>query len=255
MILNVNNVTIAYGTNNPIVHDVSFSLQAGEVLALVGESGSGKTSIIRAIQQCLPANARIIKGEILYKGENILTLNSREKRALCGTAISTIFQDSGNMMNPIKTIEQQFSDYLIAHGFHDKQVIYQKIVAMLNLVKLPNPELVAKSYTFELSGGMRQRVGIAMAMALTPCLLLADEPTSALDVTTQAQIIQQMMQLKEELNVAIILVTHNLGVASYMADHILIMKDGYIVERGTKKTIVTQPQHAYTKTLLDAIPH
>lgn len=254
MLLEVKDLEIMYGKNTPVVQDVHFQLDQGEILAIVGESGSGKTSIIRAIQNCLPVGGRVSKGEIIFREKNILNQTSKEKRDLCGTEISMIFQDSGNMLNPIKTIGEQFFAYLKTHGFTDRKKAMDKAIKMITMVRLANPENILKSYTFELSGGMRQRVGIAMAMALNPCLLLADEPTSALDVTMQAQIIKEMMNVRDRLNVSIIIVTHNLGVASYMADKILIMKDGNIVEYGPGKEMIQNPQSSYTRLLLDAVP-
>lgn len=254
MLLEVKNLEIIYGKNIPVVREVDFQLNQGEILAIVGESGSGKTSVIRGIQNCLPVGGRVSKGEIIFRGKNLLNQTDREKRDLCGKEISMIFQDSGNMLNPIKTIGEQFLAYLKTHGFTDQKKALEKAVEMITMVRLANPENILKSYTFELSGGMRQRVGIAMAMALNPCLLLADEPTSALDVTMQAQIIKEMMNVRDRLNVAIIIVTHNLGVASYMADKILIMKNGKIVEYGSGKEIIQNPQSDYTRLLLDAVP-
>lgn len=254
MLLEVKNLEILYGKNNPVVQNISFSLDTGEILAIVGESGSGKTSVIRAIQNCLPIGGRVTQGEIFFDGKNLLTQSAKEKRELCGTKISMIFQDSGNMLNPIKTIGEQFYAYLKNHGYNDRQEAHDLAVEMINMVRLANPENILKSYVFELSGGMRQRVGIAMAMALKPCLLLADEPTSALDVTMQAQIIKEMMNVRDKLNVAIIIVTHNLGVASYMADKVLIMKNGEIIEYGDKQEVILHPKNDYTKVLLDAVP-
>lgn len=254
MLLEVKHLEILYGKNTPVVQDVSFSLAAGEILAIVGESGSGKTSVIRAIQNCLPVGGKVSHGEIFFEGKDILNLSDKEKRKLSGTEVSMIFQDSGNMLNPIKTIGEQFYAYLKTHGFTDRQQAHGKAVEMIDMVRLANPENILRSYVFELSGGMRQRVGIAMAMALNPLLLLADEPTSALDVTMQAQIIKEMMIVRDRLKAAIIIVTHNLGVASYMADKVLIMKDGRIVEYGDKKNVIMHPRNDYTKILLDAVP-
>lgn len=254
MLLEVKDLEIIYGKNTPVVQEINFQLDRGGILAIVGESGSGKTSVIRAIQNCLPTGGRVSKGEIIFREKNILTQTNREKRDLCGTEISMIFQDSGNMLNPIKTVGEQFLDYLKTHGFTNRQEVLEKAVEMITMVRLANPENILKSYTFELSGGMRQRIGIAMAMALNPSLLLADEPTSALDVTMQAQIIKEMMNVRDRLHVAIIIVTHNLGVASYMADKILIMRNGKAVEYGKGQDIIQNPQSDYTKLLLDAVP-
>ena len=165
-----------------------------------------------------------------------------------------IFQDSGAMMNPIRAIGRQFREYLAVHGITGEKEAHDLMISMLEMVRLPDPERILQSYTFELSGGMRQRVGIAMAMALRPKLLLADEPTSALDVTTQAQIVAEMMRVAKTMNTAIIIVTHNLGVAAYMADRILVMKNGRPVEYGPAGKVLRHPKADYTKMLLDAVP-
>ena len=255
MLLEVNNLAVAYGKGKPpTIQNITFNMEEREVIALVGESGSGKTTVIRAIQGVLPGEGRIVEGKALFMGKDLSEDNDAQRRAMCGTEISMIFQDSGSMMNPIRTIGKQFSDYLKAHGKKDEKEIHDIMIAMLEMVRLPRPEQILKSYTFELSGGMRQRVGIAMSMALRPKLLLADEPTSALDVTTQAQIVKEMMEVKEKMNTAIIIVTHNLGVAAYMADRILVMKHGLPVEYGTAEQVIYNPQQEYTKMLLAAVP-
>ncbi|HIU64498.1 MAG TPA: ABC transporter ATP-binding protein [Candidatus Avacidaminococcus intestinavium] len=254
MLLQVKDLEISYGRNKPVLSEVSFDLKQGEVLAIVGESGSGKTTVIRAIQNCLPIGGKVNHGEIIFKGKDLLKQSTKEKRNLCGTEISMIFQDCGNMLNPVKTVGEQIYAYLKNHGIIDKKEAHEQAIKMIERVKLPNPENILRSFIFELSGGMRQRVGIAMALALNPCLLLADEPTSALDVTTQAQIIKDMMQMKEELGVSIIIVTHNIGVAAHMADKIMIMKEGQIVDYGSKEQIINGSNNSYTRLLLDAIP-
>ena len=165
-----------------------------------------------------------------------------------------IFQDSGNMINPICRIGEQFTDYILAHAPQKSKAEAAEMAKdMLNKVRLPNPQNIMNSYPFELSGGMRQRVGIAMAMIFSPKLLLADEPTSALDVTTQAQIIRQIVDVRNEYNAAVILVTHNIGVASYVSNKLMVMKNGHVVESGGRE-IIENPQHAYTKELLAAVP-
>lgn len=174
---------------------------------------------------------------------------------MCGTEVSMIFQDSGNMINPIRRIGEQFVAYILTHAPQtSRQDAYQLAIKMLDDVRLPNPDNVMRSYPFELSGGMRQRVGIAMAMTFSPKLLLADEPTSALDVTTQAQIIRQIVDVRNEYNAAVIVVTHNLGVASYMANKIVVMQNGRIVESGLREEVIGNPQHEYTRELLAAVP-
>ena len=174
---------------------------------------------------------------------------------MCGTEVSMIFQDSGNMINPIRRIGEQFVAYILTHAPQtSRQDAYQLAIKMLDDVRLPNPDNVMRSYPFELSGGMRQRVGIAMAMTFSPKLLLADEPTSAQDVTTQAQIIRQIVDVRNEYNAAVIVVTHNLGVASYMANKIVVMQNGRIVESGLREEVIGNPQHEYTRELLAAVP-
>mgnify|MGYP000293938115 CR=1 FL=1 len=254
MLLKVNDLAISYGSKATVA-DVDIELNKGEILSIVGESGSGKTTVIRAIMGCLPGNGRVSGGFILFDGKNLLENTPAEWRAMCGTEMSMIFQDSGNMINPIRRIGEQFVDYIRTHRPEaSRQEAHDLAVKMLEDVRLPNPENVMKSYPFELSGGMRQRVGIALAMVFSPKLLLADEPTSALDVTTQAQIIRQIMDVRKEYDVAVIIVTHNLGVASYMSDKIMVMQQGRVVESGLREDIIANPQHEYTKELLAAVP-
>ena len=254
MLLEVKDLSIAYGRRSPAVEGVSFALDGGEVLAIAGESGSGKTTVLRAIQHILPGSGHITGGRILFEGEDTEAQSPARRRALCGSAISMIFQDSGAMMDPIRTIGRQFREYLAAHGVRDDKEARALMISMLGMVRLPDPERILESYTFELSGGMRQRVGIAIAMALRPKLLLADEPTSALDVTTQAQVVVEMMRAAKAMHTAILLVTHNLGVAAYMADRILIMKDGRPAEYGPADDVLRHPKTEYTKMLLAAVP-
>lgn len=254
MLLEVKDLGIAYGRREPIVRHISFDLDAGEILAIVGESGSGKTTVIRAIQHVLPGGGHIAEGQVIFEGEDTQKQSAEKHRSLCGKDVSMIFQDSGAMMNPIRPIGKQFQEYLALHGITDSKEAHDLMISMLHMVRLPDPEQILRSYTFELSGGMRQRVGIAIAMALRPKLLLADEPTSALDVTTQAQIVKEMMDVAKKMNTAIIIVTHNLGVAAYMADRILVMKHGRPIEYGTAEDVIYHPKTDYTKMLLDAVP-
>ncbi len=254
MLLEVKNLAVTYGTNSPIVEQVNFMVDRGEILAIVGESGSGKTTVIRAIQGSLPLGGRVTTGDILFQGENLVAKTREKIRELSGNGLSMIFQDTGSMLNPIRTIGSQFVDYIQNHSELSKEEAIAKAQAMLLAVNLAAVENIMHSYPFELSGGMRQRVGIAMAMTFQPKLLLADEPTSALDVTTQAQIVQQMVEVRNKLGVAIIIVTHNLGVAAYMANKIMVMKDGKVVEQGEAEQVLHCPTHAYTKKLLRAVP-
>ena len=253
MLLEVKNLHIQYA-GTEMVHGISFSLDSGEVLSLVGESGSGKTSVIRAILGCLPHEGRVNEGEIIFSGVNMLENTPKMWRDISGRNISMIFQDSGSMMNPIRTIGSQFVEYILEHSSMDPQKAEKEAKEMLDKMQLPNPDTIMDSFPFELSGGMRQRVGVAMAMFFRPQLLLADEPTSALDVTTQAQVVKELMKVCRDDGTAIILVTHNLGVATYMSDKIMVMQNGHVVEEGTSEAIIENPQANYTKELLHSVP-
>lgn len=253
--LSIQDVSVTYGKNpEPAVRNISFEMEQGEIIGIVGESGSGKTTVIRAIMGCLSGQGRVSGGEILFEGKSLTDLSPEEWRRLRGTELSMIFQDSGAMMNPIRKIGSQYAEYLRAHQRMSRKEAWDMGKKMLERMELPDSDRVMRSYPFQLSGGMRQRVGIAMAMTFRPKLLLADEPTSALDVTTQAQIVRQMLDLRGAYRTGILLVTHNLGVAAYMADKILVMKDGCIVEAGSGEQILYNPSHAYTRTLIDSVP-
>ena len=253
MLLEVKDLNISYG-DKLTVSGVNLELNTGEIMSIVGESGSGKTTVIRAIMGCLPGRGHVTGGSIIFEGRDMLKNTPKEWRQLCGREMSMIFQDSGNMINPIRRIGEQFADYILAHAPQKSKAEAAEMAKdMLNKVRLPNPQNIMNSYPFELSGGMRQRVGIAMAMIFSPKLLLADEPTSALDVTTQAQIIRQIVDVRNEYNAAVILVTHNIGVASYVSNKLMVMKNGHVVESGGRE-IIENPQHAYTKELLAAVP-
>lgn len=255
MLLQVSHLDVTYhGKTEPTVHGVSFELERGQILAIVGESGSGKTTVIRAVLNCLPRGAGISGGELAFEGKNLLSLSPEEWRSLRGSEISMIFQDSGNMMNPVHTIGKQYIEYIQTHTGAGRQEAYDLALEKLTLMNLPNPENIMSSYTFELSGGMRQRVGIAMAITFQPKLLLADEPTSALDVTTQAQIVGELMFITRGSNASMIIVTHNIGVASYMSDQLLVMRQGQPVEYGKTKEVIEHPRTDYTKTLLASVP-
>ena len=233
---------------------VSLDMDKGDIVAIVGESGSGKTTVIRAILGSLPSGGYVSKGDIVFEGESLLKYSKDQWRDLRGTKISMIFQDSGAMINPIRKIGSQYVEYIRTHEKISKKEAWAKGVDMLERMRLPNGDNIMKSYPFELSGGMRQRVGIAMAMTFQPALLLGDEPTSALDVTTQAQIVRQMMELRDEYQTSIIIVTHNLGVAAYMADKIIVMKNGRVVDSGDREKILNSPEDPYTKNLLESVP-
>ena len=251
--LELKDVMISY-KNVPTVEHFSMHMKQGQIISLVGESGSGKTTVIRAILGLLPGGGKVTGGEITFEGEDILAYSAEKWRKLRGSDISMIFQDSGAMMNPTKKIGTVFTEYIRTHERISKKEAWEKGITMLERMRLPAADNVMNSYPFQLSGGMRQRVGIAMGMTYQPKLLLADEPTSALDVTIQAQIVRQMMQLREDYNTSIIVVTHNLGVAAYMSDYIIVMKHGRIEDQGTREYILKESQNEYTRKLLDAVP-
>ena len=251
--LEIKDVTISY-KERPTVKDFSLSLKQGKICSIVGESGSGKTTVIRAGLGLLAGGGKVTKGDILFEGKSLLSNTKEQWRKLRGTDISMIFQDSGAMTNQTRIIGNQFVEYIRTHKNMTKKDAWDMGIQMLERMRLPSGDNIMKSYPFQLSGGMRQRVGIAMAMTFQPKLLLADEPTSALDVTTQAQIVRQMMELRDEYRTSIIVVTHNLGVAAYMADAIIVMKNGKIVDAGDREQILNHSQSDYTRNLLDAVP-
>ncbi len=253
-LLEVKNLTISYGSKAPVVKNVSFSLEPGEILSIVGESGSGKTTVIRGILGLLSGNGRITDGEILFDGKNLCKLNKKSMQMLRGREIAMIFQDAGLAMDPIFPIGKQFKEYIRTHQDLTDAEAYDLACEWLSRMKLDDPARVMESYPFELSGGMKQRAAIAMAMAQSPKLLLADEPTSALDVTVQAQVVYELQKLTENFNTSIIMVTHNMGVASYLSDEIVVMKTGEIAEYGSRDKIIFQPESDYTKMLLAAVP-
>lgn len=251
--LELKDVTISY-KNVPTVEHFSMNMKQGQIISLVGESGSGKTTVIRAILGLLPGGGKVTGGTITFEGEDLLSYSAEKWRKLRGSDISMIFQDSGAMMNPTKKIGNVFTEYIRTHEKISKKDAWAKGITMLERMRLPAADNVMNSYPFQLSGGMRQRVGIAMGMTYQPKLLLADEPTSALDVTTQAQIVRQMMELRDDYGTGIIVVTHNLGVAAYMSDYIVVMKDGHIEDQGDRDHILHHSENDYTRKLLSAVP-
>ena len=250
--LEISHLNVAYD-GHPALEDFSLQMQPGEIVALVGESGSGKTTAIRTILGLLPDGGTVTGGTLQFEGQSLLGLSPKAWRQLRGRQIAMIFQDSGAMLNPIRTIGSQFAEYIRTHDGGTKKQALQRSAEMLGKMGLPNPEHILSAYPFELSGGQRQRVGIAMAMTFEPKLLLADEPTSALDVTTQAQIVRQILHLRDTWRTSVLLVTHNLAVAAYMADRILVMQNGRVVEQ-TRPDQLPQSRQAYTRQLLQAVP-
>ena len=256
-VLNVKNMNVSFkshGQEVKAVRGVSFSVDQGEIVGLVGESGSGKTTVIRAVLGLLAGGGKVTEGSITFEGEDLLSYTPEQWRKLRGSDISMIFQDSGAMMNPTRKVGKVFTEYILTHENISKKEAWSKGIAMLERMRLPSPDNIMESYPFQLSGGMRQRVGIAMGMTYQPKLLLADEPTSALDVTTQAQIVRQMMKLRDDYHTGIIVVTHNLGVAAYMSDYIVVMKNGRMEDQGTREYILKESKNEYTRKLLEAVP-
>ena len=247
-ILTVENLNIAY-QGVPAVMDVNFTLERGKVLTIVGESGSGKTTVIRALMGLLPVGGDVTEGTMIFNGQDLRTLSKSQWRSIRGKDMAMIFQDSGSALDPIVRIGKQFRELFKSHIEITNDECDRRAIELLESVSLPNGADILRRYPHELSGGQRQRVGIAMALALDPALLIGDEPTSALDVTTQSQVVMQMLELAKEHNSSIVMVTHNLGVAAYMSDYIIVMKKGRVVDTGTPQDILENPSNEYTKLL------
>lgn len=236
------------------VNGVSFNLERGKVLGIVGESGSGKSVTAYSIMQILASTGKIVGGSIKLDGQELVNSGEKVMRTIRGNKVSIIFQDPMTSLNPTYTIGKQLMEAILLHTNRNKQQARERAIEMLRLVNINEPEKRMKQYPFELSGGMRQRVMIAMALACEPDILIADEPTTALDVTIQAQILELMQSLQEELGMAIIMITHDLGVVAQLCDEIIVMYAGSICEQGTADEIFYNPRHEYTKGLLRSIP-
>ncbi|HIQ63254.1 MAG TPA: ABC transporter ATP-binding protein [Candidatus Avichristensenella intestinipullorum] len=258
-LLEMNDLRTFFTTKRGIikaVNGVSYSVEAGRTLGVVGESGSGKSVSAMSILRLLDGNGYIDGGSILFDGRELTKLPMSEMYRIRGNQISVIFQEPMTSLNPVFTVERQVSEPFIVHQGMSKQQAAVKVIEMLKDVKIPNPEAVAKQYPHQLSGGMRQRVTIAMALACQPKLLIADEPTTALDVTIQAQILKLMNDLKREHGTSILFITHDLGVICQMADDVAVMYCGQVVEMAPARTIFGKPQysHPYTEGLMVSIP-
>ena len=238
------------------VNDVSYSLEPGKTVGIVGESGSGKSVSAMSILQLLDGNGYIAEGEILFDGTDLTKLTQKDMYQIRGNSISVIFQEPMTSLNPVFTIKKQLSEPFMIHQGMDKNTAAQKALEMLEAVQIPNPEVVLRQYPHQLSGGMRQRVMIAMALACRPKILIADEPTTALDVTIQAQILKLMNDLQKENGTAIIFITHDLGVINEMADDVVVMYCGQVVEQTSARKIFTNcaVSHPYTEGLMNSIP-
>ena len=256
-LLQVKNLSIRFNTERgrvDAVRDVSFSLQKGETLAIVGESGSGKSVTALSLTRLLPEPpAEFVSGQILWKNQDVLNLTSSQLRGIRGGQIAYIFQEPSTSLNPVFTIRKQIAEAIELHRPEIKEVDAE-IVKWLDLVGIVDPVKRMLDYPHQLSGGMQQRVMIAMALSCQPDLLMADEPTTALDVTIQAQIMDQLRDLKSKIGMAIILITHNFGIIGGIADRVAVMYRGRIVEYGKTSEVLSNPQHAYTKALIDCIP-
>ncbi|MCI8441016.1 MAG: ABC transporter ATP-binding protein [Provencibacterium sp.] len=257
-LLSVRNLKTYFYTEEgvmPSVDGVDFDVQAGETLAIVGESGCGKsvTSLsIMGLVQCPPG--KIVDGEILYQGEDLLKKSRKEMRAIRGNEISMIFQEPMTSLNPVFTVGKQIMESFIIHQKLDKKAARERTIEMIRLVGIPSPEKVVDQYPHELSGGMRQRIMIAMALACSPKILIADEPTTALDVTIQAQIMRLLSELKKKTGTSIIIITHDLGVVAQIAQNAMVMYAGQAVEYAPVRSIYKEPLHPYTIGLLKSIP-
>lgn len=257
-ILKIKNLTVSFKSESGYVravNDVSFDIKQGEVVGLVGESGSGKSVTSFSVMRLLPKhNSRIDSGEIIYNGVDLLSVHEKKMTGIRGKDISMIFQEPMTSLNPVFTIGKQIGEVFKNHTSLDKNAIKDKTVDLLNRVGIPRANEIINDYPHQLSGGMRQRVMIAMAIALKPKILIADEPTTALDVTIQAQILELLRELAKEDNMAVLFISHNLGVIAQMCQKILVMYSGQIVEIADTSTVFKAPCHPYTKSLLDCIP-
>lgn len=257
MLLEVNNLETEFKVKRgtvKAVNGVSFAVDKGEILAVVGESGSGKSVTSLSVMGLIRDPGRVAGGEILFNGENLLKKNTKEMQAVRGDKISMIFQEPMTSLNPVYRIKDQIMETILTHTTMSKKEALDRAIQMLDLVGIPAPEQRVNDYPHQMSGGMRQRVMIAMALACDPELLIADEPTTALDVTIQAQILDLINRLREKLGMAVLLITHDLGVVAETADKVVVMYCGRVVEQATVEQLFTKPLHPYTQGLLDSIP-
>ena len=256
-LLEVNNLHTSFFTpagEVRAVNGVSFSLERGKVLGIVGESGSGKSVTAYSIMQILASTGRIVDGSIRLDGQELVNAGEKVMKTVRGNKISIIFQDPMTSLNPTYTIGHQLVEAIVLHTSRNAKQAWDRAVEMLRLVNINEPEKRMTQYPYEFSGGMRQRIMIAMALACEPDILIADEPTTALDVTIQAQILDLMKDLQKELGMAIIMITHDLGVVAQLCDEVIVMYAGSICEQGTADEIFYNPKHEYTKGLMRSIP-
>ncbi|MGO1296860.1 MAG: ABC transporter ATP-binding protein [Vibrio sp.] len=257
-LLSVKNLAVEFNTDKGVaraINGISFDVMPGETLAIVGESGCGKSVSSLAVMGLIPSPpGNIVAGSIRFQGQELVGLNDKAYRSLRGNDISMIFQEPMTALNPVLKISTQMIDVIRNHNDISKKEAKQRAIDMLRTVGIPAPEKRVNEYPHQLSGGMRQRVMIAMALSCHPSLLLADEPTTALDVTIQAQVMQEMVRLKDELDMSMVLVTHDLGVVAESCDRVVVMYCGEVIEQGSVQEIFAQPKHPYTHGLLRSIP-
>ena len=252
-LLDICGLTAGYPDGTTVLRDVSLQIHPKEILCVIGESGCGKSTLLNAILR-LPGRVSVESGEILFKGRNLCTMDKKELRAVRGGDIGVVYQEPGASLDPIRRIDAQFFDAQRAHGKIAKAESREKAETLLSAMNLDDPARILESCPAQLSGGMNQRVAIALAMALSPEVLLADEPTSALDVTVQAQIVSELIRLRDDYGTALLLVTHNMGVVAKAADTVAVMYCGKVVEYGSCAEVLKVPAHPYTRALLEAIP-
>ncbi len=252
-ILRYDSVTIAYD-GIPAVRDVRFSLGEGEILGIVGESGSGKSTLLKAAMGLLGPGGAVTSGEIRYKGQDLTALSEENRRRFSGPELGMIFQHAGESFCPVRRVGAQLREAVAAHRETTAAAFREEAEQLLERLRFEDPVRILESYPFELSGGMMQRVGIAAAMLLNPSVLLADEPTSALDVSAQKKAVEEMLLIRELCRTSIVIVTHNIGVVRAMADRVIVMKDGVMVESGDCRDVLEHPAQAYTKRLMAAVP-
>jgi ABC-type dipeptide/oligopeptide/nickel transport system ATPase component len=253
-LLDVQHLSVTFGGPTPAVDDVSFSIARGETLGLVGESGSGKSVTAFSILRLLQPPGRITGGRVMFDGRDLLTLTEGEMREVRGAGISLIFQEPMTALNPVMRVGDQIAEALLVHGKASRTQARERAVDLLEAVKISDAARRVRDYPHQLSGGMRQRVMIAIALACTPPLVIADEPTTALDVTIQAQVLELLRELKARYNLALLLISHDFGVIAEMADNVAVMYKGRLVEHGAVRDVLRHPAHDYTRNLLAAVP-
>ena len=252
-LLRYEHVEISYN-GVPAVRDISFSVGEGEILGIVGESGCGKSTLIRAAMGLLGNTGLVTRGDIFYKGKNLPDLSYAEVRKLNGPELGMIFQNAGSSFCPIRTVGAQLYESMTEHKAAGRQDFGRQALELFAKLGVEDGQRILESYPFELSGGMQQRVGIAAAMLMNPKVLFADEPTSALDVSVQKQVVEEMLLVRRNFGTSIVLVTHNIGVIGAMADKVLVMRGGEMVEYDEKEQVLRDPKEAYTKRLMSAVP-